>query len=384
MNMKRKDFQIGSKARLCIMLCIGLFIAACSKDSDDKSERMLSVSPTSITLNGNSSSSFYITSNTVWTISASADWLSLSTLSGKEDAQVTVSAKGTPSNRSAVITVQTEGITRQVAIVQSTSTNPGGDTPKDTTQTTTLKLSVSPESITLDDKGEGSFAILSNTSWTISVDQPWCDTWRKYGTGDCVLVTVYTKEDNPTTSPRIAHVIVESATLKATVTVTQPANDRETTGTHEGHDWVDLGLSVRWATTNLGASRPGDYGSYVQWRTKVVDWGGSWRLPTWEECEELISRNNNTMNWESQDGHYGQRITGKNGNSIFLPCAGWKTTFISSAMQVGESCNYWSSTLDESGERAWTMWMIGDAGIAGQAASTSVGYLYNVRPVMDK
>lgn len=391
-NMERRNFGIGSKVRISLLLSLAIIFAACSSDSDDSEARVLDVSPTSITLNGNTSSgSFYITSNTIWTISVNADWLSLSTLSGKSNSQVTVTAKGTPSNRTATITVQTEGITRQIAVMQTTSTtpvNPGGDTPgtdtpSDSTQTSTPTLSVTPSSITLDDNGEATFSIYSNTSWTISIDQTWCDTWIKSGTGNRYLTTVYTKQENPSTSPRTATITVKSATLTATLTVTQKGNDRETTGTHEGHDWVDLGLSVCWATTNLGSSTPGGYGSYLRWSTSAVDWGGSWRLPTWEECQELISSSNTTKTWERQDGHFGHRITGKNGNSIFLPAAGWKTSFTSGVIQEGETAHYWSSTLDETGESAWTMWVI-SAGILGQANSTSVGYLYNIRPVKDK
>ena len=139
------------------------------------------------------------------------------------------------------------------------------------------------------------------------------------------------------------------------------------TGAINGHEWIDLGLSVKWATMNVGASSPSDYGSYFAWgeiRTKSEytaensvtyekdfsdisgnrqydaarsNWGGSWRLPTKGEFEELIKRCKWT--WTTQGGHKGYMVTGPNGNSIFLPAAGWR--YGTSA--AGVSGLYWSS-----------------------------------------
>ena len=145
-------------------------------------------------------------------------------------------------------------------------------------------------------------------------------------------------------------------------------------GKINGHEWVDLGLSVKWATCNVGASSPSAYGNYYAWgetRTKSTyteencqtdnksmgdiagnpnydaaraNWGSSWRLPTKAEFQELL--NNCTWTWTSQGGHNGYKVTGKNGNSIFLPAAGWRGG--SSLNVAGERGDYWSSTPDES------------------------------------
>ena len=155
-----------------------------------------------------------------------------------------------------------------------------------------------------------------------------------------------------------------------------------------GHEAVDLGLSVKWATMNIGASSPEDYGDSFAWgettpkstygwetykwcngsyttMTKycisssygtvdnktVLDladdaananWGGSWRMPTKAEQDELDS--NCTWEWTTQNGVNGYKVTSKtNGNSIFLPAAGCR--YDSSLYGAGSSGHYWSSSL---------------------------------------
>ncbi len=124
-------------------------------------------------------------------------------------------------------------------------------------------------------------------------------------------------------------------------------------GQINGHEYVDLGLSVKWATSNVGASSPSDYGNYYAWgeiftkseytedNSKTygrnmgdigcnktfdaarADWGGTWRLPTESELEELVKK----CRWTrmTMDGKDGCCVTGPNGNSIFLPAAGWRS-----------------------------------------------------------
>lgn len=158
------------------------------------------------------------------------------------------------------------------------------------------------------------------------------------------------------------------------------------------HEWVDLGLpsGLKWATCNVGASQPEEYGDYFAWgevepkdyydwstykwcngtentQTKYCNdsyygyngftdykttldlsddaanynWGGGWRMPTEEEQDEL--RNNCSWEWTSKNGVYGRKVTGPNGNSIFLPAAGF--CYDSSLSYAGSLGYYRSSSL---------------------------------------
>lgn len=148
----------------------------------------------------------------------------------------------------------------------------------------------------------------------------------------------------------------------------------QTTGTIRGHKYVDLGLSVKWATCNIGADSPEEFGDYFAWgetSTKSeytsdnsvtygtnfsdiagnsnydaarVNWGGSWRLPTKAECREL--KEECTWTWTTKGGHNGYKVVGPNDNSIFLPAAGYRDG--TSLYRAGEYGDYWSSTSGES------------------------------------
>jgi len=138
-----------------------------------------------------------------------------------------------------------------------------------------------------------------------------------------------------------------------------------------GHEWVDLGLSVKWATCNVGASVPEQYGNHYAWgETKPKDeytqsnsvtyeqnisdfsgnpqyyaatanWGEGWKMPTRTQMEELSSRC--TWEWIKQNGVRGYKVTGPNGNIIFLPASGyWSGTSFTDGSCA--STYYWSST----------------------------------------
>ena len=176
----------------------------------------------------------------------------------------------------------------------------------------------------------------------------------------------------------------------------EPAN---TTPAPPTPSLVDLGLSVKWATCNLGASKPTEYGGYYQWAgTKDVsdtgiylDWsncpyhtgsdnqsgwtkyntessygtvdnktvleamddaasvvlGGKWRMPTYEEWSELCNTDNCSWTWTSIDGVNGYKVQSKKSGYtdkwIFLPAAGYRS--YNEHRLVGSNGFYWFSSL---------------------------------------
>ena len=169
----------------------------------------------------------------------------------------------------------------------------------------------------------------------------------------------------------------------------------------DDHDYVDLGLpsGLLWATCNVGANSPEEFGDFFAWGetepknvydwksykygnfernelTKyctdssyglngfvdnltilesaddaaTANWGTDWRMPTREEWEELFRKT--TCTWTTQNGVQGRLLMGWNGNSIFLPATGF---FLDGALICPGLGIYWSSTLHEGfPERGWS------------------------------
>lgn len=151
---------------------------------------------------------------------------------------------------------------------------------------------------------------------------------------------------------------------------------------------VDLGLSVKWACCNVGATRPEEYGGYYAWGeteekgyyswdtykywsgdgddsvddagiinigsnicgssydVAYVRWGSSWRMPTREEIEELNDKC--SWLWTTLNGVKGMLVTGPNGNSIFLPAAGYRGGYDIDD-EHADGC-YWSASSSDSEE----------------------------------
>ena len=222
---------------------------------------------------------------------------------------------------------------------------------------------------------------------------------------------------NETLEKEVAAKTQETATQQASTPVAATAS--ATSNMDNGHEWVDLGLSVCWATTNVGASTPGDYGDYFAWgetKTKSdctwssytygdvysltkyctnsqygtvdnktvldssddvahVSWGGNWHMPTRNELEELKEKC--TWTWTTQDSHNGYKVTGPNGNSIFLPAAGY--SYDSSLKDVGSNGIYWSRVrYDSFPASAWGLRFY-SSGIRTDYYHRCSGY--SVRPV---
>ena len=106
-------------------------------------------------------------------------------------------------------------------------------------------------------------------------------------------------------------------------------------------EYVDLGLSVKWANCNLGAKTTEETGHRFTYDEKSeVDYV---KIPTKKQCEELI--NKCTWTWKSGKNP-GAIVTGKNGNNIFLPAVGELNT--DGLMEEGKACSFWSSSIMKS------------------------------------
>lgn len=185
----------------------------------------------------------------------------------------------------------------------------------------------------------------------------------------------------------------ESQEIVLTDDITLYAQWGALTGQKNGHTYIDLGLpsGLLWATCNVGSDTPEGYGDYFAWgetTTKstynwstykycngsgstltkycnnadygdngftdnlttlqasddaaTANWGAGWRMPTADEMREL--RDNCVVVWTEQNGVNGRKFTGPNGNSIFLPAAGYRG---GSELNGAGSYGYcWSSSLD--------------------------------------
>ena len=220
---------------------------------------------------------------------------------------------------------------------------------------------------------------------------------------------------------------------------------------YNGHEYVDLGLpsGLKWATCNVGASKPEEYGDYFAWGDTVpyyssqdpltwrenktgynwasytwckgsdhtltkycnksgygndgftdskttldpeddaasYQWGGSWRMPTKGEIEELIATRNNTgYTWTWCDGsttkYAGTDVKGwqivriSTGATLFLPAAGYRDA--TSLTNPGSNGNYWSSSLHDYLDRAWGIYF-DSSGVSASFSRRFFGW--SVRPV---
>ena len=179
--------------------------------------------------------------------------------------------------------------------------------------------------------------------------------------------------------------MMDNSTLKLDVNMVRDV-------TFEEHEFVDLSLpsGTLWATMNVGANSPEEYGDYFAWGetepkdeyswstymycngpyklTKycsssdfgyngftdtltellpeddaaTANWGSGWQMPSIDQIKELL--NNTTTTWTTQNGVNGRLFTASNGNSIFLPAAG-EMDYGSEDDYTGSTGTYWSRSL---------------------------------------
>ena len=200
-------------------------------------------------------------------------------------------------------------------------------------------------------------------------------------------------------------------------------------------DVVDLGLSVKWASSNLGASKPTEYGGYYQWsgtkdvfdRNIYLDWnnclyhtgsdkytswekyntkssygtvdnktvlesmddaasvvlGGNWRMPTDEEWEELRNPDNCSWKWTTIDGVKGYKVQSKkpgySDNWIFLPAAGCRNK---DGLEFAKSSGcYWSSSVNTDNPHYAYYMFFNSSHFGGSNNNRYAGH--SVRPVLE-
>ena len=246
---------------------------------------------------------------------------------------------------------------------------------------------------------------------------------------------------------KIIKAIMVSIAVVCTMGITLQARGQNGNGSHNGHEYVDLGLpsGTLWATCNVGANAPEDYGNYYAWGEVVtkatydwstykyskgtdcnliikyciesdksyngladgltvlepsddaatVNWGREWYTPTRDQWRELLG--NTTTSWTTKNGVIGALFVASNGNSLFLPAAGCyaffshydseKSHFVHHAgdelHDVGSGGNYWSSTLSSRFPcDAWCFHFHSESIGYHEAGSRHRGY--SVRPVCSK
>ncbi len=193
-----------------------------------------------------------------------------------------------------------------------------------------------------------------------------------------------------------------------------PATDeREFTEEGKQAKSVDLGLSVKWATYNLGTTSETEPGSYFSWAsttagtdfslnqyqwydastqtfnvpsTNISDtdndaavklWGGTWRMPTEEEVYDLVKK----CTWTKTDN--GFKIKGTNGNEIFLPFTGF---YLGTSLTSDTKCYYWTGSYNNLPIHADDYWSYYLTNSSANPTLMST-YIYNgmcIRPVSTK
>ncbi len=186
---------------------------------------------------------------------------------------------------------------------------------------------------------------------------------------------------------------------------------------HNGHEYVDLGLpsGTLWATCNVGATSPEQYGDYFAWGETLpkedyswstlkywnndvrlptkytgsdgfstldsiddaaaVNWRGKWRMPTKSDQDEL--RTQCTWSWTSLNSVNGYEVKGPNGNIIFLPAAGYRIN--SSLVYTGTYGDYWSSSHGLFDSSYGCYLYFGSSNLGTESYNRFLGY--SVRPV---
>jgi len=245
------------------------------------------------------------------------------------------------SNNTSVATVSSSGVVTAKGIGSATitvRTNDGG-------KTATCSVTVRPIYVSGVSLNKYSLSLYENDSETLIATVSPSNASNKnvsWSSSNSTVANVSASGQVTARASGTADIMVttEDGNKTATCTVTVLADP---------YGAVDLGLSVKWASFNFGASSESEVGGYYKWGDPTgnvegyvfsnpeVDnisgtqydvvrktWGGTWRIPTASEVKEL--RDNCSKTWTTVNGVSGIRFTGKTGRSIFLPVSGYSYT----------------------------------------------------------
>ena len=227
--------------------------------------------------------------------------------------------------------------------------------------------------------------VTANYEWTARVSDE--SKWTLTPTNDGKTFSIAPKAENRTSNALTATSTVTCKELMKTITCTQAGGDFI-----DGYEFVDLGLTVDWASWNVGAQSSSDCGQYFAWgeasekndytwdtykwgtynssdktnygmtRYNKTDglttlqagddpataaWGSKWRTPTRKEVKDLLDETNCEWKWTTKNGVEGYLVTSKvagfEGKSIFLPLTGYRRN---SSLKDETTGYYWSSSVD--------------------------------------
>lgn len=389
-------------ATVALFVCILAALTGCQKAPELKY-----TGPASLEFSaGGSGGTITFTPNRDWTVSAADTWVHVSPANGAASdnpVRVTVNcdANTTYEDRTSTVTIRMESLTQRVEVKQPANLGlivPAGSA--------SVELPADAKTFEVE--------VQANVAYTVAISADWI---KQTGTKALTPQTLtFSAEENPTYDERSAEITISGSGLSQSIAVKQAGKERPKAP--EGA--VDLGLSVYWATCNLGATAPEESGDFYAWgETKTKDdytwdtykWGnfkydtitkygsgdnktvlepeddvahvklgGNWRMPTDAEWKELLE--NCTWTHSTLNGVNVRCVTSnKNGNSIFLPQPGFRSSDL--GYNDGISGHYWSSSLStDSPYDAWGVKFSNPDEASRDGLMRCQGF--SVRPVCDK
>ncbi len=229
-----------------------------------------------------------LSTNVSWTVSSSETWLTASPENGEGDKEITLQASQnmTSSQRTAMLSVSSIAGERKINISQ--------DAPS---------IEVSISSVSFDERG-GSEVIVVTTDYDfdVSTSTPWISIERN---DNSFSITAKANDVETRSATVIVQILGITGTLKKTISVTQKGDDTP---------YIDLGLpsGTKWCAYNKGASSIGGNGNIYTGTESQ-----SYKCPTETQTQELVKKC--TWTYITIDGITGYKVTGPNGNYIFIP-----------------------------------------------------------------